>query len=334
MESDYLKTLNETVMAATAKKPNERIGPARELKERLLQLEYCRLEGSPALPERKGRGLLRRSLWLLAVILALGIGALTMHFPQEAQNPTTPAVVQAPETRPGVIEKVVFGIAPPSLKQSLRAKDNSDLHLIPRIELELKNKNVLGSSHIALKAFYLSESPITNQQYVAFLNKNLDRIKIDESDIKLDGRLVLKLSEKIRGYKPIVFNGERFMAQDPMHSACAVLLVTGHGAEAYARYYGLRLINAREWFTVMLTDNSRDNPRLPLPTPVINYEKNKYGLRGINQIAEWGEKEGEDFVILGQSPSAMIEAEMILEKDPFKYYTDTSFRVAKDATSQ
>jgi len=56
-ESDYLKTLNEIVMTATAEKPNERIGSVRELKERLLQLEYCRLDGSPALPEKKGRRL-------------------------------------------------------------------------------------------------------------------------------------------------------------------------------------------------------------------------------------------------------------------------------------
>lgn len=56
-ESDYLKRLNEIVMTATAEKPNERIGSVRELKERLLQLEYCRLDGSPALPERKGRRL-------------------------------------------------------------------------------------------------------------------------------------------------------------------------------------------------------------------------------------------------------------------------------------
>ena len=126
-----------------------------------------------------------------------------MHFSQEAENPTTPAVVQAPEARPEVIEEVVVGIAPPGLKRSFRAKDNSDLHLIPPTELELKNKNVLGSSYIALKAFYLSESPITNQQYVAILKANLDRIQID---VNLDGRLVLMLSEKIRGYKPIVFS--------------------------------------------------------------------------------------------------------------------------------
>lgn len=129
-----------------------------------------------------------------------------MHFSQEAENPTTPAVVQAPEARPEVIEEVVVGIAPPGLKRSFRAKDNSDLHLIPPTELELKNKNVLGSSYIALKVFYLSESPITNQQYVAILNANLDRIQIDESDVNLDGRLVHMLSEKIRGYKPIVFS--------------------------------------------------------------------------------------------------------------------------------
>lgn len=330
-ESDYLKTLNEIVMAATAEKHKERIGSARELKERLLQLEYCQLDGSPALPERKGRRLWRRSLWLLAVMAALGIGALTMHFSQEVENPTTPAMVQAPEARPEVVEKVVVGIAPPGLKRSLRGKDNSDLHLIPPIALELKNKNVLGSSDLALNAFYLSENPITNQQFVAFLNANLDRITIQESDVLLDGRLAIKLSEKIRGYKPIVFDGDRFMSQDPMHSACAVLLVTGSGAQAYARYYGLRLMNAREWFAMLLTGGNQGNPRMPLPTPVINYEKNRYGIRGIDQLAEWGETEGGDFVILGQSPSEMIEADLVLEKDPFKYYTDTGFRVARDA---
>ena len=330
-ETAYLKNLNEIVMAATAEKASERIGSARELKDRLLQLEYCRLDEFQAQPAGKPRDGWRRWLWLLTVIAVLAVGVLAIQLFRKVGGPVAPPVIEAPAVRPKVIESVAVGTAPSGLKQITRARDNSDLHLIPPIELELKNKNVLGSSHIALNAFYLSESPVTNQQYVAFLNANLARIKIEESDVLLDGRLVIKLSEKIRGYKPIVFEGGRFISQDPMHSACAVLLVTGNGAQAYARYYGMRLMNAREWYTVLLTGGNLGNPRLPLPTPVINYEKNRYGIRGINQLAEWGETEGEDFVILGQSPSEMIEADLILEKDPFKYYTDTGFRVARDA---
>jgi len=330
-ETAYLKTLNEIVMAATAEKPSERLGSARELKDRLLQLGYCRLEGFPVPPTGKPRDRWRRRVWLLTIIAVLAAGVLAVQLTRQVDGPVATPVVEAPAVRPEVIESVAVGTAPPELKQTIRAQDNSDLHLIPPIELELKNKNVLGSNHIALNAFYLSESPVTNQQYVAFLNANLARIKIEESDVLLDGRLVIKLSEKIRGYKPIVFEGGRFISQDPMHSACAVLLVTGNGAQAYARYYGMRLMNAREWYTVLLTGGNLGNPRLPLPTPVINYEKNRYGIRGINQLAEWGETGGEDFVILGQSPSEMIEADLILEKDPFKYYTDTGLRVTRNA---
>lgn len=183
----------------------------------------------------------------------------------------------------------------------------------------------------SIKSFYMSETPVTNQQYVDFLNSVLDRVRVKESDVYLNDRLVLKLSEKIRGYKPIVFENNRFIIKNPMHSACAVLLVTGFGAEAYARHYDMRLPSAREWFFVMQTgDGKPASVRMPLPTPVINYDEDRYGLRGINQVAEWGKNRKGEFVILGQAPSQMVEAEPIENKNPAKYYTDTSFRVAKN----
>jgi hypothetical protein len=93
-------------------------------------------------------------------------------------------------------------------------------------------------------------------------------------------------------------------------------------------------MEAREWYTVMTTGHHQDDDRMPLPTPVINYHRDSNGLRAINQIAEWGKTEGGAYVILGQSPSAMIETAFFLIKDPTKYYTDTSFRVAEDAPSE
>lgn len=41
-----------------------------------------------------------------------------------------------------------------------------------------------------------------------FLNSVIDRARMKDSDVYLDDRLVLKLSEKIRGYKPIIFETE------------------------------------------------------------------------------------------------------------------------------
>ena len=121
-----------------------------------------------------------------------------------------------------------------------------------------------------------------------------------------------------------------FQVQLPMHSSCAVLFVTGYGAHAYANFFGFRLVKAREWFAVMVSNNNSDNSRLPLPTPVINYPQENFGIRGINQIAEWGKSKEGNFMILGQPVSNMVGNTVILEKNPIKYYTDTSFRVAKD----
>lgn len=246
---------------------------------------------------------------------------------------TTVAVTEPQERReapqsPG--DKVVYGEYPRGLKQIVPADDDSILHLIPSMELERPAGNPFGESRVSSKSFYLSESPVTNQQYVEFLNTHLDRVKINASDVLLDSRLILKLSEKIRGYKPILFKNGRFHVQHPMHSSCAVLMVTGYGAEAYANSFGFRLVNTEEWYAVMASNENNNNPHLPLPTPVINYPQEKFGIRGINQIAEWGKSVEGDFMILGQSVSSMIGNRLMLKKHPTKYYTDTSFRVVKD----
>jgi len=39
-------------------------------------------------------------------------------------------------------------------------------------------------------------------------------------------------------------------------------------------------------------------------------------------------------MILGQSVSSMVGNRLMLKTDPSKYYTDTSFRVAKDAVPE
>lgn len=329
VDTDYLMELNEIVMAATAESTPERIRSARELKDRLLQLERKKAKNPIGVSTSKSVWKGRRSLLVVTVLLSIAVGALAMLLSHDIRElaPSNEAKT------PLAVENVNFGTVPQNLKPAIKAKDNSVLHLIPPIELELTNGNPLGSKQISAGGFYLSESPVTNQQYITFLNANLNRIEVLDSDVLLDGRIVLKLSEKIRGYKPISYDGKRFQVLDPMHSACAVLMVTGHGSEAYSNHFGLRLLSSIEWFAVMLTSNTQGVARIPLPTPVINYPKDRYELRGINQLAEWGKDKSNDFIIMGQSPSEMIEATLIVEKDPLKYYTDTGFRVAMDVDS-
>ena len=327
----YYKALNHIIMEATAENPTERIGSIRELKERLIDIHQCPTSTPQARKGGQERTWKAKSLWLLLIVVVIGLSVFAIELLTNSKPIVGPEPQKKIEVQLSAGSQLVYGQLPKGFKQTIHADDNSILRVVPPIGMKLMPENPFGEKEISSEAFYLSESPITNDQYVIFLNANIDRIERNDDDIIFNGQLVLKLSEKIRGYKPILFDGERFQVKHPMHSSCAVLMVTGYGAEAYAHFFGYRLVTAQEWFVVMESNSNSDNPRLPLPTPVINYPQEKFGIRGINQISEWGKTKEDDFVILGQSVSSMVGNAVILEKQPTKYYTDTSFRVAKDA---
>ena len=324
-DTDYLRALNSIIMAATEENPNQRIGSAHELKSRLLQLIHCPI--TPTSPKPASRLLTKKVVISISSLALLVITSLVIHLSLSRK----PSPAALPTTSPGV-EEITYPAYPDTLQDTIRSEGGALLHLVPPATIRFSSNTILDLKEISTDPFYLSEMPITNQQYVNFLNKNLDRIRVAESDVHLDNQLILKLSEKIRGYKPIVFENGRFLIQEPMHSSCAVLLVTGFGAESYARYFGLRLPQAKEWYYVMKTDINSTREALQPPVPVLNYRQDRYGLRGINQVAEWGQTKTKDYVIMGPAQSAMIEEDIIVEKDPTKYYTDTSFRVARDAS--
>ncbi len=329
-DTDYLRTLNSIIMAATEENPNQRIGSAHELKSRLLQLNHCPPIVPPGLMPQKpaSRFLTKKVIISISSLALLVITLLIIHFSLSRRPLHTTRLQPSPE-----VEKITYPAYPDTIQESLRSGDGSMLHLIPPATISFSSNTVFNSKEFSTDPFYLSEMPITNQQYVDFLNKNLNRIRVAESEVYLGNRLILKLSEKIRGYKPIDFAKGLFSVQEPMHSSCAILLVTGLGAESYASFYGLRLPRAEEWYYVMKTDKNSTREALQPPVPVLNYRQGKYGLRGINQVAEWGQTKENVFVIMGPVPSAMIEEDIVIEKNPTKYYTDTSFRVAKDASA-
>ena len=329
--SEYYKSLNTVIMAATDENPMERIGSVRELRERLIDIGECPHNVPPARKEGNGPQWKAQVQKVLLITAVLGLGVFTYKLYVDSKSIVVPEPQQNIEVQQSVRNQPDYGELPQGFEQLIHGDGNSMLHLVPPMELELGLENPFGEKLLSLDAFYLSESPVTNEQFVDFLNSIIDKLKNVDSDVLLDDHIIIKLSEKIRGYKPIIFDEKRFLVQDPMHSSCAVLMVTGYGAEAYAHHFGLRLIKAREWFALMASNNNEEKDRLPLPTPVINYPQGKFDIRGINQIAEWGKSEKGDFLILGQAVSSMLSSTIIEEKDPSKYYTDTGFRVAKDA---
>ena len=331
-ETDFRAALNRIVMDASAEDPNQRVRSAKEFKNRLSQLLYCignQVSEETRFSKMKTPGLMNKIILILLAVIVLTAGVVIVNRILDTRMAPTAAKNSTAQTQE--FNQVKYLPRPDFPVQISDTGDHSILRLIPPAELQVRVRGLFPAETLMIKSFYMSENPVTNQQYVDFLNSVIDRVRVNNSDVYLDDQLVLKLSEKIRGYKPIVFEKGRFVVKDPMHSACALLMVTGLGAEAYARHYGMRLPSSREWFFVMQTGNSkRDTERKPLPAPIINYDENKYGLRGINQLAEWGKNRKGEFVILGQAPSEMLEVDLIENKNPAKYYTDTGFRTAKN----
>ncbi len=328
-DSHFFKGLAEIIADATAENPKERISSARELMVRLSSLLHCSVEARRDRQRKSPRERSASLIPLLGVIML--IAALIIFLYRHERFIDIAKTINSAEPASETVQ-IISTPALDDLEDHFRSQDNSIMQLVPGIQVAGDTSQTF--SDFTTAPFYLSENPVTNQQFVSFLNDVKDRLTVEESDLLLDGKLILKLSEKIREYKPIVFTGEKFVVQDPMHSACAVLMVTGHGAVSYADHYGLRLLQAREWYAVMSAQNKKEYERLPLPTPVINYAKNRFDIRGINQLAEWGQSPEGEYMVLGKASSSMIESELISDKDPFKYYTDTSFRVAVDITNR
>ena len=227
-ETTYMTALNRIIMEATAENPMERIKSVRKLKQQLIEIHQCPVNFLPNKTEGRERKWKAQYVWIILVAAVIG---LTIFVAKSFLNTNTTVALIEPQGKteapqfPG--NRVVYGEYPKGLKQIVHGADDSILHLIPSMELERPAGNPFKESQGSSKSFYLSETPVTNQQYVEFLNTILDRVENTASDVRLDGRLILKLSEKIRGYQPILFKNGRFRIQHLMHSSCAVLMEIG-----------------------------------------------------------------------------------------------------------
>lgn len=343
-ESPFLGHLDLLIQDATHTDPTQRIQNAEDFRERLQALTLsCPLEppesreSLAAKAERGGKWLRMGRTAVLYLLIAIGAAGLGFYLNGRIGAPES-AVQQAP----GIIENVTRVEArefPPELPRERSFQDKSTLRLTPGGRVAFQSaSNPFETAEFALDAFYLSQTPITNQQYVDFLNDSLDRVRVVDTEVWIEDRLLIRLNEKIRGYKPIQFENGRFEVTGAGHASCAVLNVTAHGARAYAEFYQCRLPTPREWLFSLLGYESEGGlslPFHPLPTPVFNYSVNEYGVMGIDQLAEWvaypNPSKGHEtaFVIMGTPQSRMIKEDFLIHRDPSKYYADLGFRIAK-----
>ena len=135
-----------------------------------------------------------------------------------------------------------------NLPPIIEGKDGSKLRLIPRGILSTSGIFGTGvNKTITVKPFYLDETPVTNHQFVDFLNSMVTELTVENGVVKKGDDVWLLLGEVKAGYEPITYRSGKFLISNPAHASCPVVRVSALGASAYADYYGKRLPTVEEW---------------------------------------------------------------------------------------
>lgn len=284
-QGPFFQDLDRVIQAATAEGKDERISSVRELKAVIEDALQCTSPADGVTGEASTSPTPAR-MWipLSAIVLVLGGVAVFMLVGREKP-------VEVPRSVTAPVES-----SPPSL---LMGKDGAVLHLVAGGPVPSSGASGLeGERPAPIRSFYMDQTPVTNHQYVEFLNLVRARTTVEDGVVRGDGVVWLFLGEVSTDYEPIVYKDGRFHLKTAHHASCAVLRVSAYGASAYARFYGRRLPTKSEWLYVAVTglgqseaDTAafRSEAALPIATPVMAYRPNRYGIRGVGtNIGEWG----------------------------------------------
>jgi len=364
-ETPFFQRMNQIIQNATVEERQNRISSIKDLKislEELIETTSRKTYPPGQILVRKEKNW-RKPFVIGAISLSL-IVALSIAYQTISDHKPDQTVMFLPQVAPGVsapTEKNVLKPSAPerqqiSLSKKLEGENSTIFRLVPGGTVALaQNVQEQSGKILEVKSFYMSETPVTNQQYVNFLNQVLSNIKVEDGHVLRGENVWLRLGEVMRGYKPIVYREGQFHVKEAMHAACPVIRVTGYGAIAYAKHYEMRLPADFEWLYVLMkgtkTERTKDNIpatgvrelQLPIPTPVMFYEPNAYGIRGLNQnIGEWGlrphnedsKQKNNEYVLLGglQDSSEINNTNpTIIRRAPRKSYADVGFRTVKKA---
>jgi len=260
----------------------------------------------------------------------------------------------------GVKDSDGYSVSPPqSLPPRIEAPDGVTLRLISGGTFNVPGEFNNGiKKTVVLKSFYMDETQVTNHQFVIFLNKMLDKIRVEEGAVKYQDQIWLYLGKVMDKYEPVVFSEGRFHVKNSAHAACPVIRVTAYGASAYAQFYKRRLPTKTEWLFTALEgrDPSQVGEKSPLfpdsflkeiklPYPVMLFKPNALNIRGMNKnIGEWvlddlvysqeSDNSTEKYVIVGgfdKSYAAEHHLPGPVQRQPWEAFEKVGFRCVKNA---
>jgi serine/threonine-protein kinase len=371
-DTQFFRALDKIIQDATAEEREDRTYSVNDLKndlKKLIELPDSRVNSLEQISMKGERS--RKSIFIIGIIavivtVTLLVAYYTLRRPTIHHHEMNQAGMSFSESSPyfsaTAENNVSSSMAPDNHKDTLPQRINgangAALFLIPDGTVTFgQNYQEMYGKIIKVKSFYMSETPVTNQQYVDFLNEILPQISVEDGHVLHNGTEWLRLGEVIRGYKPIVYREGRFHIKNAMHAACPVIRITGYGAEAYSEHYGVRLVTDVEWLYVLNKDTEskkaeEDIPaiettplQLPIPTPVMLYKPNSYGIRALdNNIGEWGtrfqgwgrEQRNNEYVLLGglkDSSGVNGSNTSVIQRPPKKSYADVGFRTVMSITS-
>ncbi|MBI5251643.1 MAG: protein kinase [Desulfomonile tiedjei] len=246
----FLKELDLIVQESTAEDKERRIPSVKALREALEKL----LEKAEASERPVFKSLHRKQvIAILAVVLIIVAASnLYHHFvmTHDSSTPSHPAVTET--SPPSELQKTPSSAAQMQSSDAsaptISSRDGTNMHRVPAGQVTFPN--YFGSEsgkavHVA--PFYMDETEVTNYKYLEFLNQSISRIKVEGEIVYGDGKPWLTLGPVYGGYEPILYRNGRFLLKDSSAAAYPVVKVTGHGASAYAAFYGERLPSEVEW---------------------------------------------------------------------------------------
>jgi serine/threonine protein kinase len=260
-DTPFFRKLDQTIRDATAEKKEDRLDSVDKLHNALLEAitdlnKEAAIEISVK-PKRLSFLHKPRWIWTGVVLAVLSVAAMTVW-----HMLSTPGKQLSPKD---ITRTAVESVQQPQLNENksaaatkangsqpiLLTEDGTTLRLIPGGTVALPAKSATEEKRaVRVDPFYLDEAPVTNHQYVEFLNHNLSRIRVVNRVVHSDDEIWLLLGNVTEGYEPVVFHNGNFKLTNATYASFPVLRVTAYGASAYARFYDRRLPTLEEWLYV------------------------------------------------------------------------------------
>ncbi len=333
-ETPFFQEIDRIIQKATAEERSERYQSIEELRSALLQALSI-LEKQKRIPVSSPFFNRPRWIWVGIIIAVASMGLMSLwHMMGNPGSETALPPARTISTEFSSIENNIEQAEP------IITEDEMTLRFVPGGDIDLPESE---GQTVTVESFYMDETPVTNHQFIEFLNENLSKITVAKGIVIGEGSVWLLLGEVLEGYDPIGFKEDGFFVSHSGHSACPVLRITAFGAAAFAKHYGKRLPSEREWLyayrkgLAYSEGNSDLIDKKPIPTPVILFEANPFGIRGLNQgINEWvvrspgiemGSDSEPEFAVAGNArikdPKSPVYR---IERYPWEAFRDVGFR--------